>query len=103
MKTLLTPLFSLAFLITALDGASASASGQSLAVLQTAVSQPKEAVIDGKLWKCAGVDCASGAGGSGQPIGRECARVVHVLGAVASFSRDGQSLDTAALAACNKG
>jgi len=60
-------------------------------------------IVDGRVWKCTGVNCFAPAEGSGQPLARECARVVKVLGKVTAFVRDGVPLDEKRLAACNAG
>ena len=102
MKTALTPLFFLAFAAANLAAVSAGAAGQSLAVLQAPLPAPKRGIIDGRLWKCTGVDCSAPLPAELQPIGRECARALRVLGRLAAYSRDGMALDASALAACNR-
>lgn len=78
-----------------------AAAMSSQATLAAPVSEPKTVIIDGKVWKCTGADCAASAAGSSQPLTRECVRAVKILGKVTAFSRDGKSLDATQLAACN--
>jgi hypothetical protein len=103
MKTYNKSMVLAALAIFALAGGAVQALGLSQATLQTPVAQPKSVVIDGKVWKCAGVDCSASADGAPQPATRECARAAKVLGGFTRYSKDGRPLDDAALAACNKG
>lgn len=87
----------LAFSVSPAIGAAAA----SQATLATPLAAPKLVIIDGKVWKCTGVDCVAPNEGSAQPLRRECARAVKVLGKVTAYSRDGVSLDAESLAVCN--
>ena len=103
MKTYNNAIVLSALAICAVATGPAQALGLSQATLQTPVTQPKSVVIDGKVWKCMGVDCSASADGAPQPAARECARAARVLGPFTRYSKDGRPLDDAALAACNKG
>jgi len=79
-----------------------SAPAATRAVLADPTRVPSEntIIIDGANWRCQGTSC-SATGGASQPAARACRRVVARLGAVTEFSWKGQTLDTAAVAACN--
>lgn len=72
------------------------------AKLVTPVEKPVKKTIDGRPWICKGDLCtANGMVGRFQPIKNECASAAKALGAFASYRNDKDTLDEAALAACN--
>ncbi len=73
------------------------------AVLLTPVSQPTEAILDGRAWRCEGVLCKGFSAGApaSQPPVQECRRVARKLGALAAYRSGPRTLDATALAACN--
>lgn len=73
------------------------------AVLRTPVSQPTEAILDGRSWRCEGVLCKGYTSGqpASQPPVQECRRVARKLGALAAYRSGPRTLDAAALATCN--
>jgi hypothetical protein len=52
------------------------------------------------VWHCSGSECTAGRSGSRPAI--VCARLAHEVGALRSFSADGQPFDAAALESCNR-
>jgi hypothetical protein len=102
MRNLTTFVFASAALVfTAAPLAGAAAMSQ--ATLATPLGVSKSIIIDGKIWKCTDVNCVAPTSSSSQPLARECARAVKVLGKVTAYSRDGESLDAAGLSTCNAG
>jgi hypothetical protein len=63
-------------------------------------STPNKVIIDGAVWKCANGACVA-TGGKSQSADRACRRVVAKLGAVQTFSWQGETLSDDAVAACN--
>jgi len=63
-------------------------------------SAPNKVIIDGAVWKCANGACVA-TGGKSQSADRACRRIVAKLGAVTSFSWQGNTLSDEAVAACN--
>ena len=59
-------------------------------------------LIDGRPWTCKGDVCTANAEiGRFQPLKVECANAAKVLGEFASYKNGKDTLDAAALAACN--
>ena len=80
-------------------GEAAAASGASL---QAGRPGPRLLVLDGRVWRCDGGDCAAAGRGRSQGVIRECARVARKLGPLTGYRRDGVVLDAPALERCNR-
>ena len=78
------------------------ASAASSASLQTGGPGPRLVVLDGRVWRCDGGDCAAAGQGRSQGLIRECARVARRLGPLVAYRRDGVTLDPTGLARCNR-
>lgn len=65
------------------------------------VSEAREVIVDGRLWKCSGQKCTSGSQGKNQPIARECARVAKVIGPVTEYIQGTRILNREGLRQCN--
>lgn len=76
----------------------ATAEGASLVL--KAPPAKAELIHDGALWRCVDTTCKAAAV-KGLPAGRSCRKVVAELGAVTAFTWRGQTLDAAAIEACN--
>jgi len=69
------------------------------AVLASPVAEPRQAIVDGVLWKCAGEQCSAPAQGSRAAI--TCARVARKLGPVVRFSSPQGDLSADEITRCN--
>jgi hypothetical protein len=65
----------------------------------TAPMPPRQEIVDGVLWKCAGERCAAPAGGS-RPV-LVCQRIARAFGAVARFVSPAGVLSSEDLSRCN--
>lgn len=86
----------------ALIGAQAPAAARSGAYavsLATPLAAPRQEIIDGVMWKCAGESCSAPAEGS-RPL-LVCERVAKKFGAVARFASPQGELSAEALTRCN--
>lgn len=70
-----------------------------VASLAAPLAQPREDIIDGVLWKCAGDRCSAPAKGS-RPV-LVCGRVARKFGEVSRFTSPQGELSTEELARCN--
>ena len=84
--------------LMAINGASAA----STASLRVARPDQRVLVLDGRVWRCAGVTCAAAGQGRSQGLLRECMRVARRLGPLTAYARDGVALDPAKLERCNR-
>jgi hypothetical protein len=77
--------------------------GESHAVLMKAATSPVEVVIDGRIWRCQGADCAAMPieGADSQRIGSECHRAARQLGKFTAYQTGAKALNDAELATCN--
>ena len=73
--------------------------GAYAATLAAPLAAPRQKILDGALWKCAGDSCAAPAEGS-RPV-LVCARVAAEFGAVARFTTPDGALEADKLARCN--
>ena len=69
--------------------------------LTAPVSQARQVIIDGRLWKCRGEKCTTGSQGKNQPILRECIRAAKVLGPIVEYRQGTRILNDKGLAQCN--
>lgn len=69
------------------------------AALSTPVSAPKQEIVGGVLWKCAGAQCAAPADGS-RPV-LACQRVARTFGPIARFTTPAGELSGEELSRCN--
>lgn len=79
--------------------AQAAATGSSIATLAQPLSAPRQEVVDGVLWKCAGDRCAAPRSESRPAVA--CQRVAKKFGEVARFSVAGNDVSAETLAKCN--
>lgn len=70
-----------------------------VATLAAPLSEPRQDVLDGALWKCVGDRCSAAAEGS-RPV-LVCGRVARKFGEVARFTAPEGDLAPEALARCN--
>ena len=94
----------LAFIAAAVAGlAGAAPADARTAVFYTAeLSQPTEqsrAIAGGVAWSCKGTTCIA-ARGTSRPL-RVCRELQREVGAIASFTAKGKTLDADKLASCN--
>ena len=90
----------LALSLAAAGGAIAQPGANNSLTLANAAAAPNKVIIDGTVWKCANGACVA-TGGKSQSADRACRRVVAKLGAVQTFSWQGETLSDEAIAACN--
>lgn len=69
------------------------------AVLTTPAAAPRQEIVAGVLWKCAGDRCAAPAGGSRAVL--VCQRVAKTFGPLARFTAPGGDLSSEDLSRCN--
>jgi hypothetical protein len=79
-----------------------SAWAGSSAGLQSVRPTDRPVVLDGRVWRCDGAQCAAAGRGRSQGLIRECARVARKLGPLTAYARDGVALDQAGLDRCNR-
>lgn len=70
-------------------------------VLAHPLPAPRQEIVDGVLWKCAGEQCSAPAQGS-RPV-LACGRVARKIGPVARFTAPQGELSAEELARCNGG
>lgn len=87
-------------LAAATPGFAQSANGSTFTVRDATAAPQSNLVIDGASWRCANAVC-TGTGGQPQPAPRACRRIVAKVGAVASFTYKGVTLNDEQLATCN--
>jgi hypothetical protein len=68
-------------------------------VLAAPLAAPRQEILDGVLWKCAGARCTAPADGSRPALA--CARVARRFGPVARFAAPAGELAAEDLARCN--
>ena len=73
--------------------------GSSVVALVKALDAPRQAIVGGVLWKCAGTGCTAPAEGS-RPV-LVCQRVAKVFGPIARFASPAGELSNEDLARCN--
>lgn len=73
--------------------------GSYVAALTAPLAEPREGIIDGALWKCAGDRCSAPAKGSRPVV--VCGRVAKKFGAVARFTSPQGELSAEELSRCN--
>lgn len=78
--------------------AAAPSAGYS-AVLTTPAAAPRQEIVAGVLWKCAGDRCAAPGGGSRAVL--VCQRVAKTFGPLARFTAPGGDLSNEDLSRCN--
>lgn len=84
---------------TLIPAQAAPRAGLYVASLAAPLAQPREDIIDGVLWKCAGDRCSAPAKGS-RPV-LVCGRVAKKFGEVSRFTSPQGELSTEELARCN--
>jgi hypothetical protein len=80
-------------------GAQAAPGGSYTAALTTPLAAPRQDVLSGLLWKCAGAQCAAPADGS-RPV-LVCQRVARTFGPVSRFTAPAGELSSDELIRCN--
>jgi hypothetical protein len=99
MRWTVALLFTLAF---AFPGAGQAAPREgNIAALARPLASPRQKIVGGVLWKCAGGRCAAPSDGS-RPV-LTCRRVAKAFGPVASFTTPGGTLSNEDLSRCNAG
>lgn len=73
--------------------------GINAVVLATPLAEPRQEIVDGVLWKCAGEQCTAPAQG-GRPV-LTCGRVARKVGPVSRFASPQGDLTSDELARCN--
>ena len=68
-------------------------------VLASPLAEPRQEIVDGVLWKCAGEQCSAPAQGGRAVL--TCGRVARKIGAVARFTAPEGALTAEELARCN--
>jgi hypothetical protein len=100
MRQLLSLVSALAFVAGALAGtAQAAPRGGSIAALTAPLAAPRQEIISGVLWKCAGEQCTAASEGSRPML--VCQRVAKIFGQVARFSTPAGELSSEELSRCN--
>jgi hypothetical protein len=100
MRRLLPVIPALALGLAAFAGtAEAAPRGGSFAALTTPLAAPRQEIISGVLWKCAGERCAAASEGSRPML--VCQRVAKTFGPVASFSSPAGELSSEEISRCN--
>lgn len=83
----------------ALGTAQAAPRGNYIAALATPLAAPRQEIVDGVLWKCAGERCAAPSEGARAVL--VCQRVARTFGAVARFTTPSGELSSEDLSRCN--
>lgn len=100
MRRQLTLLSAFALGLTAWSAtAEAAPRGAYEAALTTPLATPKQEIVSGVLWKCAGERCAAPADGA-RPV-LVCQRVVRTFGQVSRFTTPAGALSDEDLSRCN--
>lgn len=100
MRQLSSLVSAFAFGAAALAGtAQAAPRGGSIAALAAPLAEPRQEIISGVLWKCAGGQCTAASEGS-RPL-LVCQRVAKTFGQVARFSSPAGELSSEELSRCN--
>jgi hypothetical protein len=100
MRRNLTLLSALALSLTAWGSAAGAAPrGLYEAALATPLAAPRQEIVGGVLWKCAGERCAAPADGSRPVV--ICQRVAKTFGQVARFTTPAGALSAEELSRCN--
>jgi hypothetical protein len=99
-----TPIAISAAALLALTGLAAPAqaaprSGSTTASLAAPLAQPRQQILNGVLWKCAGERCTAPADGSRAVV--SCQRVARTFGTVASFVTPAGAITPEELTRCN--
>jgi hypothetical protein len=79
--------------------AAAAPAAQFTATLKAPLAQPRQQIIDGVMWSCAGDTCQGA--DEGQQLAGTCGQVVRSFGQVTAFANSSRKLADAALARCN--
>lgn len=77
----------------------AARGGSNVVALTNPLEAPRQAIVGGVLWKCAGASCAAPADGS-RPI-LVCQRVAKTFGPIARFTSPAGELSSEDLSRCN--
>ncbi|MBW8753239.1 MAG: hypothetical protein JF595_03665 [Sphingomonadales bacterium] len=99
MRKILTVIPALAVAMAAIATAQAAPRGGNTAALATPLAAPKQEIVSGVLWKCAGEHCAASSDGS-RPL-LVCQRVAKTFGPVARFTTPTGELSSEELSRCN--
>ena len=91
----------LAVAVLGAAGVPAVAADPAQARLSAPVSEAREVIVDGRLWKCRGEKCTTGSQGKNQPMLRECIRAAKVLGPIMEYRQGTRMLNAKGLAQCN--
>lgn len=84
---------------SALGPAQAAPRGIYVVALAAPLARPRQEIVDGVLWKCAGERCAAASEGSRALL--VCQRVAKIFGAVARFTMPNGELSSEDLSRCN--
>jgi hypothetical protein len=99
MRQILSLISALVLGFAAFGTAQAAPRGTFVAALATPLAEPRQEIVDGVLWKCAGERCAAPSEGS-RPL-LVCQRVAKTFGAVARFTTPSGELSSEDLSRCN--
>lgn len=99
VATSLAAKLGLALVVLGHGGLHAATRGGYVASLQTPLAEPRQAIVGGVLWKCAGGQCAAQADGS-RPV-LVCQRVAKTFGQVARFTTPTGELSNEEISRCN--
>ena len=99
LRTTFLMVAAIALMVPSFAGARPAAVESADLTLKTAAAK-SSFIIDGSQWSCDGVTCHA-AWVEDMPAVRSCQRVVSEIGAVASFTWRGKTLNAADLARCN--
>ena len=81
--------------------AMAAPATQFTATLKAPLAQPRQAIIDGQMWNCAGATCT--APDDGQRAVATCGQVVRKFGELTAFASAARAMTADQLARCNTG
>jgi hypothetical protein len=84
---------------SAFGTAQAAPRGSYVAALATPLPAPRQEIVEGILWKCAGERCAAPSEGS-RPV-LVCQRVARTFGTIARFTTPNGNLSSEELSRCN--